>query len=212
MPKFGITKETKSKNLIAFNPPIKDGNGGWKFPTAKLVQVISKEQEKKDQTTTPVLQFIFVSGDGLQTYIHTEWLIEDDAKEYDKKFEGMNSRIKHIYEAFAEFPEKGVGAGAKSWVLFFDAVAKAFNEEVDGKKLIDKNPVWIKLTYYKNNLGFPLSPNFIEPFIKDKKCRLEVNLKYDAIEQVAAPKNNGTIIPNPMQFDEENGEGDYPEF
>ena len=220
MPKFGITKETKSKNLIPFNPPIKDKDGTWKFPVGKLVSVIAKEQTKKDESTSDVLQFVFVSPDNKQTYMHTEWEVDEEDSNKDKKQEGMNTRIKHIFECFAPFPEKGIGTSAKNWAGFFEEVAKAFNAEVevevDGKKekkkLIDTTLVWIKLTYYKNRLQFPLSPNFVERATKGVKTDLRVNLEYDTIEQIPAPKGDtfggGS---NPMVFDEE-VERDFPEF
>lgn len=213
MSKFGITQETKSKNLVPFNPPIRNAEDRtWKFPSAKLVQVLAKEQEKKDGSLTQVLQFIFVSADNVQTFIHTEWELEEEDSKFDTKLAGMQSRIKHIYEAFATFPEKGIGTKAKNIKEFFATVAKEFNVENEGKKLIDNNPVWIKLTYYKNRLQFPLSPNFIEAYVKDKKCKLTVNLEYDSIEQIQAPSANTGISSNPMVFTEESGDNDFPEF
>jgi len=207
MSKFGITTETKSSNAIPLDPPIRMENGQYKFPTAKLVSVLSTEIEKKDETKVDVLQFVFKSGDNKKTHIHTEWTIEDDDGKYETKMEGLNSRIKHMYEAFGVFPEKGIGTKAKSFKGFFDAVAEAFNG--DDSPIYKGKPVWVKLTYFNNRLGFPLLPNFIEALVKDKACNLKVNLTYDTIETVKAPAGGGGA----MGLDDlPTGEDDFPDF
>lgn len=211
---FGITTETKASNNVPI-PPIKkvDHNSiyptGYAFPIARLVNVVSNPTlEKKDGSTTAVLQFIFRDKDGRQ-HTHTEWevdLVTDaDAK---KKAAGMNVRVKHLYTVvFNNFPETGIGNGAKSYGEYFNIIAEAFNSRVDedGKKLYAKNEYFLKLVYYKTNLGFPLSPNFIEKINPaSPSCKqLTVNPRYDKIK----PEESNSTVPGAIP-----GAGEMPDF
>lgn len=157
---FGVTNETKSKNATPFSP---------KFTKGFLMDV--KHEEIGKDTKYKVLSFFFQDIEGIKTFKHIEWTIEKDAENLEKKMNGMNVRIKHIYESFSKFPESGIGSKSKNFDEFFEAVAKAFNEGRDGKRIYtmesgDKQvpvPIWIKTTYSnRGEISFPLSPNFVE--------------------------------------------------
>lgn len=205
---FGITQETKSSNSVPLLTPTKlDGANtefpsGWKFPVAHLVNVAcNPEFEKKDGSKVPILQFVFRDADKRQ-HTHIEWMVEADDAKASQKIEWMNGRIKHIYEAvFGTFPEKGIGTNATSFLEFFNAVAAAFNgvvrtvkegEEEKKVKVYPTVPLYYKLTYYKGNLRFPMSPNFLEKKEAGKPCKtLAIDLKYDKVESDAKPKGAG---------------------
>lgn len=199
--KFGITTETKAENNLRMNPPmpLKEPTAQfpnkWKFPIAKLVNVKAVSDFETKNGNTEVLQFTFKGKDN-SIHTHTEWLIEDDDEKYEKRVEGMNSRIKHIYtQIFNTFPEKGIGTEATNWKEYFAAITDAFNSiKKDDKVVYPTVPLYLKLTYYKSNLNFPLSPNFVQRVEKDKPCKLEVNLQYDTVEQSKPSTPNG--IPN----------------
>jgi len=180
MSNFGITTETKSRNLTPIEPPYKGEDGKYIFPKAYLLSVKSHIFTNKDSEESKVLDFHFKATDGKE-YIHREFLINEDDAKYQTKADGFNTRVKHIYEAFAVFPEKGIGTKAKNWEQYFDMIAKAF------EGVYEKSLVHIKVIYFNGRAGFPLSPNFLEKVVEDRPYRtLSVNLKYDVIEQVSA--------------------------
>lgn len=206
---FGITQETKSSNSVPLLTPTKldtpsaEFPSGWKFPVARLVNVVSTPDfAKKDGSTVPVLQFVFKDADQRQ-HTHIEWEIEANDAKFQDKVGYMNSRIKHIYEAiFGSFPEKGIGTNATSFAEFFNAVADAFNsvtrtikkegEEDKKVKAYSTIHLYYKLTYYKGNLRFPLSPNFLERKEANKPCKtLTINTQYDIVEQQEKSKPSG---------------------
>lgn len=210
---FGITQETKSTNNVPLLTPTKLNDAdaatiaefpsGWKFPTARLVNVVSNpEFEKKDGSKAPILSFTFADNDRRQ-YTHIEWEVDSSDAKAKEKVDWMNSRIKHIYEAvFGNFPEKGIGTNATNWTEFFNAVAAAFNgvttrgKNAAGEektiKVYTQIPLYYKLTYYKGNLRFPLAPNFVERNEPNKPCKiLTVDQRYDQVENDAKPKGGG---------------------
>lgn len=205
---FGITKDTKASNNAPLIVATKVENdlrfpGGYKFPIATLVNVVSNPAlEKKDGSTSPVLQFIFKDKDNRQ-YTHTEWEIEETDTKAEDKLNWLNVRIKHIYmSVFGTFPEEeGIGEEATSWANFFDLVAKAFNSQIkvigEGDKakkvrVYSMSNLYYKLIYYKSRLGFPLSPNFLEKVVENKPCTtLSINPTYDKLEP---QKNNAPNI------------------
>lgn len=200
---FGITAETKATNnaplLVATtvenNPQFPSG---WKFPIAKLVNVVSENEfEKKDGGKVAILQFIFRDKDNRQ-HNHMEWTVESGDSAFQKKLDGLNVRIKHIYTAiFGKFPDKGIGTDATSFAEFFNAVASAFNSVTTGegeekKKYYPTVNLYYKLTYYKTRLNFPLAPNFLEKVIKDKPSKLlAINSTYDKLAPTGAKTNEG---------------------
>lgn len=199
---FGITQDTKTTNNTPILVATKVENNaqfpnGWKFPVARLVKIVANPAfELKDGSTTAVLQFIFIDADKRQ-HIHTEWAISATDSNLEKKLEGMKVRIAHIYEAIlGKLPDNGIGVGATSFADFFTKVKETFETQKITKD--DKTyhaftqiHVYLKLVYYKKNLGFPLSPNFIEKVVQNKPCTLlTINLAYDTLT-VEATKPSG---------------------
>lgn len=200
-PMFGITEETKDSNVVVISTAKKvEGDAmfpnNWKFPIARLVNVISNPAlEKKNGDTTAVLQFIFKTPEKEQ-FTHTEWEVDTTDAKFTDKVEYMNIRIKHIYTTiFGTFPKEGIGAKASNFVEFFNAVKEAFDSvtiERPSKADTDKTvkirvyttvSLFIKVTYYKTNLKFPLAPNFLEKVIEGKPCKiLTINTAYDDLE------------------------------
>jgi hypothetical protein len=218
---FGITQDTKSSNAVPIpapqklNTPNPQFPTGYSFPVSRLVSVASDpEFEKKDGNKVPILRFIFKTPEG-QQYMHTEWPVESTDEKFQLKLDSFNSRVKHIWEqTIGTLPEEGIGTGAKSWTSYFAAIADSFNKQVtdDGKTKFSRTHVYTKLTYYKQNLGFPMSPNFIERVKKDNpRCvGLAINPKYDKVEPEKGggglPGIPGGTTPNPdslPDFDEE---------
>lgn len=196
MQKFGITEETKSSNSAGYD------KGGFHKAT---LQSVSVEEVGKNEKYT-VLSFKFLDHEGIKTFVHSEFMVSETDENADKKIAGMNTRIKHIWEAFRkELPtdskgNKGLGTDATSFEDFFRKIAEAFNTKGHEGTPIYKNkegkfiPVWIKLGYYgtKGNIGFPLSPNFIERLTESNIVQpkvLTINLKYDKIEQTKPASN-----------------------
>lgn len=189
---FGITTETKHTNNIPIPSvtqitPNPEYPNGYHFPKARLVNVVcNPELEKKDSSKVAVLQFIFKDKKDRQ-HIHTEWEIETTDDDWSKKINSMNERIKHIYvEAFGEkaFPSTGIGTTATTFKGFFQEVADAFNNMKDeaGNKVYSKGEYYLKLTFYKTTLGFPLSPPFLQRVLQNSNCILAINPKYDKIK------------------------------
>lgn len=196
---FGVTKDTKSKNKIPFLAPREELNGKFWFPKGTLTAVKVEKQKLKDESEQDVLAFYFVDETGDREHRHIEWTIEHSDEKASTKFEGLNSRIAHIHREFMDIPEEGLGKNAKNFVDYFEKVADAFNNGRGKGKPIYKTAegqpikVWIKLTYYNNNLNFPLSPNFIEKVVPNKETTLTVNLAYDKIKQDATAKSKGGV-------------------
>jgi len=194
--KFGITKDTRSAGVNLFPAPTKieatkQFPNGYKFPVGRLVNVVSENEYDTKNGKQAVVEFVF-SGAKSRVQTHTEWAVDPTDIKADKKLEGMQSRIKHILEQVGlGMPKDGIGAKAASYEEFFDAVAEEFNKHVileDEKpvKKYYKKRVYLKLTYYKTNLNFPMFPNFIQLAEDDKgtilPCNLTINPTYDNIE------------------------------
>lgn len=201
--KFGISKDTKTTNNTPILVATKVENNamfpnGWKFPKARLVNIITNpEFELKSGEKTSILQFVFIDNDKRQ-YIHTEWQLDADDAKVDVKLEGMNVRIAHIYSAiFGNIPENGIGSDAIDFNDFFNKVKDTFNLQTiqkGDKQVIAYTQVelFIKVTYYKKNLGFPLSPNFLEKVIPNSPCKiLTINTTYDTLEPTTGASNSG---------------------
>jgi hypothetical protein len=182
-PKFGVTTDVTSSNRVSYD------EGGIKKAT--LTDVVFEEIGK--DTKYQVLSFKFLDAEGVKTFTHSEFAIDENDQNFEKKMNGMNSRIKHIWEAFKkELPTGGIGADAQSFDDFFRKVAAAFNTAGENNTPIYKDkdskskPVFIKVAYYSNknnNVSFPLSPNFIEAMTTPVARTLTINLQYDRIKQ-----------------------------
>jgi hypothetical protein len=183
---FGINADTKVKNTTPFSPGIYKG----------YLTEVKQEEIGKDKKFN-VLIFVFRDELGDRTYRHSEFPIEDDAEKRDVRLQGLYSRIGHIFTAFAPMPQEGLGTGATSFQDFFSKVANSFNTGNAGKPVFvreeaDKKfpvSVWLKLTVdKKDNIGFPMSPNFIER-IKAESANVQaartlvIDKKFDKMEQ-----------------------------
>ncbi len=188
---FGVGSDTKSRNSTPFNAGISKG----------ILTEVKKEFVGKSDTKYLVLTFVFKDVEGNRTYRHSEFAVVS-GENIDKRKNGLNVRLKHIYEAFAAFPQPttenpkgGIGNGATSWESFFDLVATAFNTGNAGKPIFIRQEaektipivVFLKVVYdKKDNLGFPLSPNFIERVTADNTSApktIVIDKKYDRLEQ-----------------------------
>lgn len=198
--KFGVTEETKSSNSVSYE------KGGFKRATLTDVkrEIVGKDEAKKYN----VLSFNFVDHEGIKSFKHSEFEIDGNDVDFNKKLEGMNVRLKHLFQAFAPFPATGLGIGATSFIDFFDKVAIAFNTGGANGTPIYKSSilVWLKLAYYnkKGNIGFPLAPNFIERIGSDNKGTvinnqiepkaLTIDNRYDKLEQPKPGTANGGVM------------------
>lgn len=192
---FGITTETKSENNVRMLPPQKLEKpsatfpSGYSFPIASLVNIVATKDKKTKTGVTDTLQFVFKDSEGRQ-YVHTEWKIDDTDAKWDKKMEGLNSRIKHLFVTLTgTFPEGGIGTDAKGFYDFFTKVKKTFD---DTGIEFSKIPLYLKLTYYNDNLGFPLGPNFVQKVLPNKPCLLEIQHGYD---EITPSDEGGSNIP-----------------
>lgn len=189
---FGIGADLESSNNFSFP---KGGIYGAVLKKASFHEI----EIGKEKTKTNVLDFEFSDLDNKRKFTHREFIPERNDK-YDKSLEGFNKRIKHIVEAFIEFPKAGIGHTAKSFEEYMEQIVQFFNEAkenspiyMEGDKYI---PVYIKLTYYKNYLKFPLYPNFIEKMRAGKETLLSIDKKYDQIDQMDVPTGMGPGSPN----------------
>lgn len=182
---FGTGQETKSENLLAFCPTWQN-----QFNVAKLTKVEAVlDYTKKDGTKTDYLRFEFRSPDGKRGYDHTEW--KPELSKQQEQLENIKTRIAHIHKAFKELPVNPIGSTAKDFGEYFKAIEEAFNKGLEGKEIFADKLVWIKLVYGISgkgkvypNLGFPLSPNFIEPFVKDQMPKtIAINKTYETLDQ-----------------------------
>lgn len=190
---FGITKDTKSSNLLPIEPPKKDNAGNWVYPIAYLMEVKADPAYETKKGEKPVLSFKFVNSDKTKQFIHFEWAIDDmNATNAADRLAAMQSRIKHIFETYEKFPEQGIIPKEETFESFFEAVEMAFH----GKKAKNSKasliftekekpiPVYLKLVYNnQNTIQFPYAPNFIERQRGNAPKTLNVNLKYDKVEQ-----------------------------
>lgn len=200
--KFGITEDMKSKNAIPFKVtsahPINAGT---------LIKVAFEEIKVKDKESTYGLVFYFDDETKERSHREVEWLLDEDDKKFQGKLAAFQSRMKHIYEEFAPFPKGGIATEALTVSDFYKGLEKAFNTNgVEGQPIFKNVPVWIKLTWYKGNLKFPYSPNFIERIkVGGDKLRKETNLvvnpKFDIMDNDAvAGAGKSSEIADPSQF------------
>lgn len=181
---FGIDQNTKSTNSVNYD------KGGCDKKAA--LTGVKMEEVGKDIKYT-VLSFTFLDHEGIKTFKHSEFLLDSTDPDYNKKLMGMNSRIKHIYEAYKPLTV-GIGVGAASFKEYLEKIAEAFNTGNEGGLPIYKTDkgqsilTWLKLAYYskKGNIGFPLSPNFIERITQANQAgpkTLTINKQYDNVDQ-----------------------------
>jgi hypothetical protein len=185
MEEFGIGQETKGSNQTPFQAGI------HKLYLSKVVSEEVGKDKKYD-----VLSLYFSDIEGIRTFKKSEFAPSNpDADKQKKAVNGFNVRVKHIFESYVPFPADGIGKGAKDWKDYFDKIALAFNTGRDGKPIYTKDsgekqmPVvsWAKLVYnYKDDVDFPLSPNFIEKITEVNQQApktIVIDKKYDKMEQ-----------------------------
>jgi len=223
---FNVTKDTRGTALMPIPVPSKLLETqrdqlfpmGYKYSTARLVNVVfdpEKEVKQNNETTTqPILSFIF--ADDKQRRATLTFFVPSDMDEAknDKETARQQERIKHIWDETVgeeRFPEEGLAPTAESHRDFFKEVADNFNRitrEVPGGsaekpklvKMYGIDRVYIKLTYYNNNINFPLYGNIIQRAETGQKplvCeKLDINPTYDKLSKEAgAPKNSGGMLP-----------------
>lgn len=181
---LSIGAEVRSQNRIPFLP-----TNERPFPIATLVSVEAATRTiKKNGSIKQVLAFMFESvGDlaGVRTYEHIEWEPDFNEEKFKTKYEGLQSRVKHIYEGFAAWPALKAG---RTFDTLFAAVAKAFNTGgANGAPIYAGKKVRLKLVYSidypAGGLAFPLTPNFVEPYVENKPTALFLNKQYESLEQ-----------------------------
>lgn len=187
---FGIDSNTTSKSRVNFRAG---------FTKSYLTEVKAEEIGKKAEKFF-VLNFNFIDEENNRSFRHTEFIPKGkagkktEAEDYTEKRQRLNSRIKHLWEAFAVFTDASIPK-AKNWNEFFTNIATAFNTGNDGQPIYKGIKVWLKTTYNdKNDLQLPLLPNFIERIGTKNEQRpetLEINLKYDKTEQDKKPSAGG---------------------
>lgn len=206
---FGITTETKSKNNTPFQPT--DQNP---ITLGYLVDVKRDTRELKAGGSKEVVVFEFRDIEKVRTHYHTEWELDPTDDDFETRMNGMKSRIKHIYEEFQAFPTNGIGATAQNFDEFFDAVITAFSTNgKEGTPIYKDIKIWVKVTYNiksgaKAQLGFPLSPNFIERWREGKPTTLWVNKKYETLKQ---PESKAAAVGLPDNLAEQ-ASGEFPTF
>lgn len=162
-----------------------------------LTKVEWGEFTKANKDTYKALKLSFSDLDNKRKFQKMEF-IPTAGDNYDKNKEGLNKRMKHIIETYTgieNFPKNGIGKEAKNWDEYMQALATYMNTGREGKPIFKTKedkfiPVHLKLTYYKNNLGFPLSPNFIEIVSLNKPTTLTIDKNYDKIVQDDPSTNN----------------------
>jgi len=188
---FGISKDTKASNnapipVVKKIEPNDTYPTGYEFPIATLVNVVADPAfKRKDGTTAATLTFIFRDKDKRQ-HMHIEWEVDPSDAKFKDKADWLNTRLAHIYSViFGQFPAGGIGTTATNYGEYFTMMADAFNNQVvEGKKVYTQCSLFLKLVYYKDNLGFPMSPNFIEKINPTTpSCKqLAINPRYDKLQ------------------------------
>jgi hypothetical protein len=211
---FGVLEDTRVTNKTPF--PVVTPINGDEYPVAGLLDVkvafreITKDGANyKKGDKIAILQFHF--EDPTYKHIHFEdfWrptaTVGDKPKTLQENLDVLKVQLAHIYEGYmGEKSAVGIGAEAKNFDQFFELWAKAFNEGNKDKpvfKTIEDKPilVYMKLTSYKGNLGFPLYPNFFQKVItkegKREKPNFSWNPKYDKVPADEKPDSPNFAVP-----------------
>lgn len=177
--KLGISKDTVGGSTVPIPAPYKldkpneQFTTGYHFPIAKLVAVsyIADKAMKQNgvDVTKPVLSFIF-KDDKNRQYQHIEFPVDEDDAKFESKVEWLNQRVKHIWdETIGDkmFPQEGLGANAETFAELFKDIADKFNavktgEGEQARVVYAQTLLYIKLTYNKDRVQFPLFPNFVQ--------------------------------------------------
>lgn len=173
--KLGISKDTVGGSTVPIPAPFEldkptaQYETGYHFPVARLSAVVYIPNKETKQGTRQVLSFIFKDEEKRQ-YNHIEFPIDETDAKFEDKLEWLQQRMKHIWdETIGEslFPADGLGLNAETFGELYEDVAKKFNSVKTGEgdlavATYTKTPVYIKLTYNKDRVQFPLFPNFLQ--------------------------------------------------
>lgn len=190
--KFGITEETRSTSRVDF--PLTPDN--WKF-LAVLKKVYAEMAKNKDGDEYPVLCFELASPDGRFEHIERISGVKEGSDNPEGSMNVINYKIKHVWETYAPFPEKGLGQKAKDFEEYFNIMADGFNAvKKEGDPTMYQDViVWFAPTYYNNYITFPAATNFLERADVDDKGkpkseprRLEFNPRKNTYSMKEAPK------------------------
>ena len=173
--KLGISKDTVGGSTVPIpapyelDKPTPQFETGYHFPIAKLSAVAYIPNKETKLGERQVLSFIFKDEEKRQ-YNHIEFPIDEDDAKFESKLEWLQQRLKHIWdETIGEslFPADGLGTNAETFGELYEDTAKKFNAAKTGEgdlavPVYTKTPVYIKLTYNKDRVQFPLFPNFVQ--------------------------------------------------
>lgn len=196
---YEITNETKSTNKVQMAAGIVPA-----YLTSVAVETVGNPDKGE---TWEVLSFHFVStldekSPVIKHFTHSEFQLDEASDKFKENLSNFNSKIKHIYEAFAPFKPISVTEENATFLDFLKAIAKSFNEKNEQNKTIfEGKQVNLKLVYNKKDkLSFPYSPNFIEKFVKNSTdSMLSINPKYDKIVITSGTAPSGNA-PDDMPF------------
>lgn len=182
---FSIGNDVESKGRVSFKAGL---HKGVYLKSVGMAQV-GKVGAEKD-----VLSFHFVSSlsnDVVpQEIVINELQLDETKEKYPASLKAFGARIKHIYEAFADYPAEGINVpDAKSFLEFMQGIAAYFNINVGTpeapRTVYQSKAVDIKLIYNdKSFLGFPYFPNFIQNTEKGKKNNI---LDIDPAKDILTP-------------------------
>lgn len=231
--RLGVTKETQAKAGIPIGAPKRLDKrteiypNSYEFPVVRLTRVwYEPEQEIKrngDTEKVSVLKMLF-SQEGGKQFTQVYFPIDDDDEKFEAKAEELNQHVKHIFDEtigannFVDGSMEG-----EDFPELFDNMAKAFNSKTVTKgegeeaKIVPyyyTNPVYLKLSFYKERTQLPKFPNFIQKAFGAKgqiPCELLFNPKYDKLEP-SAPVASGSPYGGGAQNNSFGGEADFGDF
>ena len=231
--RLGVSKDTQSKAGIPIGAPKRLDKrteiypNSYEFPVVRLANVIfNPEQEIKrngDTEKVPVLKLVFAQEGGKQ-FTQVYFPIDEDDADFEKKVEEQSQHIKHIFDEvigannFVEGSMEG-----DDFAELFENMAKAFNEKTVTKGEGDSaktgpyyytNPVYLKLSFYKERVQMPKFPNFVQKAFGAKgqvPCELVINPRYDKLE-AQAPVASGQAYGGGAQNNSFGGAEDFTDF
>lgn len=231
--RLGVSKDLQAKAGIPIGAPKRLDKrtdiypNSWEFPVVRLSKVhFEPEQEIKrngDTEKVPVLKLLFTQEGGKQ-FTQVYFPIDEDDENFEKKVEELSQHVKHIFDETIGTNnfEEGSMEG-DDFTELFDNMAKAFNAktitkgEGEAAKLVPyfyTQPVYLKLSFYKERAQMPKFPNFVQKANGAKgaiPCELIINPKYDKVE-AQAPAASGTPYAGGAQNNSFGGEADFGDF
>lgn len=184
---LGIKKDLVAKAGIPVDPPIAIDKAtpffkSYVFPIVLLTSVtfvadqITKDAQTQEETSQPVLKFVFTDTENSEKKITDVYYPIDPADDkFEMKLEALQKSIKHIYEetiGASHFKEEEFGGS--TFAELFENAADAFNKVKVVKKAATEDseevsvlsfttvPMYFKVVYYNNRLITPMYPNFVQ--------------------------------------------------